>query len=134
MKQGVASAKVRNTTVPFWYDGGRPMMNTNSTTRGSNSSPATDEAAQRARLRSSLAGFEERLQRCRREALSFLHEHWEEARHRSELAFLLGQMHGMIDHCHQLERRYRTERICLAARDASMKDGHPGGSGAAAEG
>jgi hypothetical protein len=106
------------------------MPKPNPTTRGCNSSPATNEAAQRARLRTSLAGFEARLQRCRQEAEHFLGEHWKEARHRSELAFLLGQMHGVIEHCRQLEARYRDERICLAARDASS----PGGSGAAAGG
>lgn len=110
------------------------MPNTNSTTRGFNSSAATNEPAQRALLCTSLAGFEARLQRCRREAESFLGEHWKEARHRSELAFLLGQMHGVIEHCRQLEARYRDERLCLAARDASSQDGHPGGSSAAAGG
>jgi len=106
------------------------MPNPNPTTRGSNCIAATNERAQRARLRTSLAGFEARLQRCRREAETFLKEHGQEARHRSELAFLLGQMHGVIEHCRQLEARYRDERICLAARDASS----PGGSGAAAGG
>ena len=110
------------------------MPNTHPTTRGSNSRPATNEAAQRARLCTSLAGFEAHLQRCRREAESFLGEHWKEARHRSELAFLLGQMHGVIEHCRDLEARYRDERICLGARDASSHDGHPGGSSAAAGG
>jgi hypothetical protein len=64
-------------------------------TKGSDSSAAND-AAQWARLRASLAGFEERLGRCRREAQSFLDEHWSEARDRSDLAFLLGQIHGVI--------------------------------------
>ena len=106
----------------------------NPTTTESNSSPATNESAQRARLCASLAGFEACLQRCRWEAESFLGEHWQEARHRSELAFLLGQMHGMIEHCRQLEARYRDERICLAACEASRPDGRPGGSSAAAGG
>jgi hypothetical protein len=110
------------------------MPNTNPTTTGSNSNPAANEPAQRARLCSSLAGFEARLQRCRREAESFLGEHWQEARHRSELAFLLGQMHGVIEHCRQLEARYRDERICLAACAASRQEGRPGGSSAAAGG
>jgi hypothetical protein len=104
------------------------MPNPNPTTRGSKSIAATNEPAQRARLCTSLAGFEARLQRCRREAESFLGEHWKEARHRSELAFLLGQMHGMIDHCRDLEARYRDERNCVAACDASRQDGRSGGS------
>lgn len=106
----------------------------NPTTTGSSSSPATNEPVQRARLCTALAGFEARLQRCRREAESFLGEHWQEARHRSELAFLLGQMHGVIEHCRELEARYRDERICLAACEASRPDGRPGGSSAAAGG
>jgi hypothetical protein len=50
----------------------------------------------------------------------FLEEHWSEARDRSELAFLLGQVLGVMEHCRELEARYRGEHICLTARDARM--------------
>lgn len=106
----------------------------NPTKTGSSCSPTANEPAQLARLCRSLAGFEARLQRCRREAESFLGEHWPEARHRGELAFLLGQMHSVIEHCRQLEARYRDERICLGTCEASGQDGRPGGSSAAAGG
>jgi hypothetical protein len=89
-------------------------------TRGFGPERATDDPARRARLRASLAGFEERLRGCKRETQNFLNEHWSEARDRSELAFLLGQIQGVIDHCHELEARYRGERVCLVARDAKM--------------
>ena len=88
-------------------------------TKGTECNPAANDAGQRARLRAVLSGFEERLRRCRREAQSLLDEHWNEARYRSELAYLLGQMHGVIEHCRDLEDRYRDERLCLAARDAA---------------
>ncbi len=88
-------------------------------TKGTESNPVANDAGQRARLRAVLSGFEERLRRCRREAQSFLDEHWNDARYRGELAYLLGQMHGVIEHCRALEGRYRDERICLAARDAT---------------
>jgi hypothetical protein len=95
-------------------------MPTISTPKGSDINPAATDPAQRARLRASLAGFEERLRRCRREAQSFLDEHWNEARYRSDLAFLLGRIHGVIEHCRELESRYRCERIHLATLDATL--------------
>ena len=92
-------------------------------TKGSDCNLAANDAAQRARLRAMLSGFEERLRRCRREAQGFLDEHWNDARHRSELAFLLGQMRGFIEHCRDLEGRYRDERVHLAACDAALPGG-----------
>jgi hypothetical protein len=89
--------------------------------KGTDCKPTANDSAQRARLRASLAGFEERLCRCRREAQGFLDEHWNEARHRSELAFLLGQMRGFIEHCRDLEGRYRDERIHLATLDTPLR-------------
>jgi hypothetical protein len=82
--------------------------------------PATDDPQERARLRASLAGFEDRLRRCQTTTQAFLDEHWTEARHRSELAFLLGQLHTVIAHCRDLQARYHLERTCLAALDATM--------------
>ena len=88
-----------------------------STTR-SECNLAANDSVQRVQLRAALSGFEERLLRCRREAQRFLDEHWSEARYRSELAYLLGQIRSVIEHCRDLEGRYRDERICLAALDA----------------
>jgi hypothetical protein len=51
--------------------------------------------------------------RCRGEAQGFFEEHRDEARYRSELAYLLGQIRGVMEHCRDLEGRYRDERICL---------------------
>ncbi|MGH7994779.1 MAG: hypothetical protein ACREFX_00335 [Opitutaceae bacterium] len=78
--------------------------------------PAGATAAERARVRASLAGFEDRLRRCRREAEAFFDEHRRDQRCPSELAFLLGQLHGLIEHCRDLEARYRLERVVLTAR------------------
>ena len=67
-------------------------------------------------MRAALAGFEDRLQRCRREAEAFFDERRRDQRCRSELAFLLGQIHAVIEHCRDLEARYRLERVVLSAR------------------
>ena len=81
-----------------------------------------DPAAQeRARVGAALAGFEDRLRRCRGELWSFAQEHRSDARCASELAFLLGQMHAVMAHCLDLAERYRLERVALAARDASSR-------------
>jgi hypothetical protein len=77
------------------------------------------DESNRARVRASLAGFEDRLRRCRREVSSFFDEHRRDLRCPSELAFLLGQAHALIQHCRELEERYRLERVVLAARDAT---------------
>lgn len=110
------------------------MPNANPTQTGTNSRPAANDPAELARLCRSLAGFETRLRRCRGETERFLGEHWQEARQRSELAFLLGRMHSVIEHCRQLEARYRDERLCLGACGASGQGGRPGGASAAADG
>jgi hypothetical protein len=95
-------------------------MPTPTTTKRSQCNLAAKDAAERARLSAVLSGFEERLRLCRGEAQGFLEEHWDEARYRSELAYLLGQIRGLMEHCRDLEGRYRDERICLVARDAPV--------------
>lgn len=88
---------------------------------------AQTQVFERARLRASLAGFEERLRRCRRELLTYFDEHRGDLRAPSELAFLLGQMHALIEHCRDLEGRYRMEQVILAARDGAIAPAiHPG--------
>ncbi len=85
--------------------------------------PATDDAdlaADLAHRCTALAGFEERMRRCKREAEGFLHANRKDAPCPSELAFLLGQIHSVLDHCRSLETRYRDERLCLAARLTTM--------------
>jgi hypothetical protein len=101
-------------------------------TKSSECNLAANDSAQRAQLRAALSGFEERLLRCRREAQSFLDEHWSEARYRSELAYLLGQIRSVIEHCRDLEDRYRNERICLATLDAPVPGAAVGRRGQAA--
>jgi hypothetical protein len=96
-------------------------MPTTTTPKRSQCNLAAKDAAERARLSAVLSGFEERLRRCRSEAQGFLEEHWEEARYRSELAYLLGQIRGVIEHCRDLEGRYGDERTCLVARDAPLR-------------
>jgi hypothetical protein len=67
-----------------------------------------------------LAGFEARMRRCQRDAEGFLHANRKLAPCPSELAFLLGQIHSVLDHCRSLQTRYRDERLCLACRVTTL--------------
>ena len=77
-------------------------------------------AAELAHRCATLAGFEARMRRCHREAEGFLHANRKLAPCPSELAFLLGQIHSVLDHCRSLGTRYRDERLCLACRVTTL--------------
>ena len=79
-----------------------------------------DLAADLSHRCATLAGFEERMRRCKREAEGFLHANRKVAPCPSELAFLLGQIHSVLDHCRSLGTRYRDERLCLACRVTTL--------------